>query len=303
MSNLTTGKIQSMFSSESVQKRLNEILGKNAPTFATSVMQCVKSNELLSQAEPSSVIGAAMTAATINLPINNNIGFAYIIPFREKQPDGTYMVKAQFQLSYKGFIQLAQRSGQFQTLNVSDVREGEITGRNRLTGEMSFEWIEDDAIREKQKVVGYVGYFSLINGFSKTMFMSMDELNSHGKKFSQTFKKNFGLWKDDFDSMAKKTVIKLLLSKYAPLSIELGHAVNTDQAVITSDEDGNVDETKSISYPDNEKPEIDPEEERIMLLINGAKNQEELDFAKGFTSEKHLEAIKQKQKELNESKK
>jgi len=280
MSNLTTGKIQSMFSSENVQKRLNEILGKNATTFATSVMQCVKSNDLLSQAEPNSVIGAAMTAATINLPINNNIGFAYIIPFREKQKDGSYLVKAQFQLSYKGFIQLAQRSGQFETLNVNDVREGEITERNRLTGEITFDWIDNDSERNKKKVIGYVGYFGLVNGFSKTMFMSMEELNSHGKKFSQTYKKNFGLWATDFDSMAKKTVIKLLISKYAPLSIELGEAVKTDQAVITSDDDGNIDSQKSISYSDNEETTIDPDAERMRMLVDSVHNQDDIDFAR-----------------------
>jgi len=203
---LTTTKVQTLLSSESVKERLNEILGKRASTFATSVLQIIKSSDLLAQAEPNSVVGAAMTAATLNLPLNNSIGFAYIIPFNTKNKDGSSSVKAQFQLGYKGFLQLAQRSGQFKTVNVTEVKDGEILSRDRLTGDIEFSWIQDDLIREKTKTVGYVSYFSLLNGFQKNMFMSIDELNAHGGKFSKTFKQQYGLWKTDFDSMAKTTI-------------------------------------------------------------------------------------------------
>mgnify|MGYP000215203037 CR=1 FL=1 len=283
MSNVTTSQVQSLLSSDNIKKRLNEILGKKASTFSTSIMQIIKSNSMLQSAEPNSVVGAAMTAATLDLPLNNSIGFAYIIPFNTKNPDGSKSVKAQFQIGYKGFIQLAQRSGQFKTINVTEVKEGEIASRDRMTGEIEFNWIQDDQERLKRKTVGYLGYFALLNGFEKTMFMSIDELNAHGKKFSKTFNQQFGLWKKDFDSMAQKTVIKLLLSKYAPLSIDMQTAVQTDQATFND-----VDDVDDINYPDNEETKIDPDLERMRLLVDDAKTQEDIDFARSVITDKGL---------------
>lgn len=297
MANIVSTKndLKNILESDSVKNRLQEILGKNSATFATSIIQIAGQNSMLANAEPNSIVGAAMTAATLNLPLNNSLGYAYIIPFNEKQKDNSYKVKAQFQIGYKGFIQLAMRSGQFKTIHASDVKEGEIKKRDRLTGEMEFEWIDDDKERNKLKCVGYVAYFKLTNGYEATLFMSFDELNAHGKKFSQTFKKNFGLWATDFDSMAQKTVLKLLLSKKAPLSIEMQTAVKTDQASFNS-----VDDTEDISYIDHEEKEIDPNAERIMTLINGIENQEDIDFAREHVTEEYLPAFKKKIKEINE---
>lgn len=286
--------VKSLLDSESVQNRLQEILGKNAPTFATSVIQITQSNKLLANAEPNSIVGAAMTSATLNLPLNNNLGYAYIIPFGEKQKDGTWLQKAQFQIGYKGFIQLAMRSNQFKTINSTDIKNGEIKSRDRLSGNMEFEWIDDDDLRGKEKTIGYVAYFRLLNGYEATLYMSMEQLSKHAKKFSQTFKKGFGLWKDDFDSMAKKTVLKLLLSKKAPLSIEMQTAVQTDQASFNS-----VEDVEDISYVDNEETIVDADKERVMLLINSSETQEDLDFAKTHANEDYLDSIKKKQKEIN----
>lgn len=285
MSQITTQKtsVKSLIESESVKNRLEEILGKRASTFATSVIQIAQSNKLLAKAEPSSIVGAAMTAATLNLPLNNSLGYAYIIPFNEKQADNSYLTKAQFQIGYKGFIQLAMRSGQFKTIHSTDVKNGEISSRDRLTGEMEFNWILDDKKREKEKTAGYVAYFRLLNGYEATLYMSMDELNSHGKRFSQTFKKNFGLWKDDFDSMAKKTVIKLLLSKKAPLSIEMQTAVKTDQAAFNDAE--NIED---ISYVDNEVVETNPDIERQKILVDNIKTVEDLEFAETHVTDETL---------------
>lgn len=277
MSNVTTTKkgVSEILNSPTVQQKLKEILGKRASTFATSVVQITQSNAMLANAEPNSIVGAAMTAATLNLPLNNNLGYAYIIPFNERQKDGSYLQKAQFQIGYKGFIQLAMRSGQFKTIHTSLVKEGEITSRDRLSGVMEFKWMDDDREREKLKTVGYVAYFKLLSGYEATLFMSMDELNAHGKKFSQTFKKGFGLWKDDFDSMASKTVLKLLLSKYAPLSIEMQTAVETDQASFNDAEN-----TEDISYVDNTEVKKDPDAERMRLLVDEIKTQDDIDFAR-----------------------
>jgi recombination protein RecT len=168
---------------------------------------------------------------------------------------------AQFQLGYKGFIQLSQRSGQFQTLNATDVREGEIKEFNRLTGEITFEWSDD---RMQKPVIGYVAYFKLLNGFEKSLYMTVEELKNHGDKYSKTFKMKNGLWATDFNAMAMKTVTKLLLAKYAPLSVDMQRAVITDQSVIKDAE------TLDIDYVDNEEVEVDKEAERIRLMIEDA---------------------------------
>lgn len=251
-----------LFSQSNVKSKFEELLGKRASAFITSVLQIVSSNELLSQAEPNSIFHAAAVAATLDLPLNNNLGFAYIVPFKDNKKN---CVLAQFQIGYKGFIQLAQRSGQFQTISATPIYEGELVESNPLTG-FRFDFTK----RTSEKVVGYAAYFKLLNGFEKTLFMSADDLKKHGVKYSQTFKRGFGLWKDDFDAMATKTVLKLLLSKFAPLSIEMQKAVITDQGII-NDIDGN-----EIRYADNAEVVIDKEEERISLMIDDCKTVEEL---------------------------
>jgi recombination protein RecT len=130
---------------------------------------------------------------------------------------------------------------------VTDVREGELKGRNRMTGELEFDWIVDDAARLKAKVIGYVGYFKLLSGYSKTTYWSIAELEQHGVKYSQSFKRGYGVWKDNFDAMAKKTVLKLMLNKGdAPMSVEMQQAIKYDQSVI-------LDENGSHRYVDNQK--------------------------------------------------
>jgi recombination protein RecT len=290
--------VKSLLESESVKTRIEEILGKNAATFATSVIQIQQSNKLLVNADPQSIIGAALTSATLNLPLNNSLGYAYLIPFNEKQANGTYLTKAQFQIGYKGFHQLAMRSGQFKTIHATDVKEGEIESRDRLTGEMTFNFIEDDNVREKTQTIGYISYFRLLNGFEAYHYMSSKEMEKHAKKFSQTYKKGFGLWKDDLYSMALKTVLKLLLSKKAPLSIDMQKAVETDQASFK-----NEDEFEHI---DNKVIEIDPVAERVLMLLNDVKTQDDLDFVKGLEeaqTEEYLSIIKGIQTKLNKENK
>ena len=290
--------LKDLISSDDVKNRLEEILGKRASTFATSVLQITQQNNMLQNAVPSSIVGAAMTSATLNLPLNNNLGYAYIIPFNERQKDGSYLVKAQFQIGYKGFIQLAMRSGQFKTIHTTDVKKGEIVSRDRLTGEIEFNWIEDDEKREKTESIGYVAYFRLLNGYESTLFMSMSELQGHGKKFSQTFKKNFGLWKDDFDSMAKKTVLKLLLSKYAPMSIEMQTARDSDQAELKWNEE---EKTIDTDYIDNTEIEIDAEEERIKTFLENANTQDDLDIIYPQITEKFMALYKEAVKRVNKN--
>jgi recombination protein RecT len=276
----TTNKqlgIKQFFEQENVKNKFQELLGKRAPQFITSVLQIVASNDLLSKAEPMSVFNAAAAAATLDLPINNNLGFAYVVPFNTKQSDGTYKTLAQLQIGAKGFLQLALRSGQFTIVNTSDVREGEIKNHNRLTGQIEFEWIQNDKERLSKAVVGYVSYFKLLNGFEHTYYMTIEQLKQHGLKYSQTFKKGYGLWKEDFENMAKKSVLKLNLSKNAPLSIDMQRATAFDQSVIKDVETEDVeyvDATPKVSEV-IQKADIDKEKERIEMLIEDCKTEQD----------------------------
>lgn len=226
-------RLSSLLQTPDVQKRFQEVLGKKASGFLSSILSATASNPALKDCEPMSVISSAMIAATLDLPINASLGMAYIIPFKGK---------ATFQLGVRGLSQLALRSGQFKTLNVTKVLEGQITKHNPFTGEMEF---KNEA--DSEKVVGYLMYFKLLNGFEKYHYWTAEECDAHGKRFSQTYKRGFGLWKDDFDAMALKTVLKSGLTKYAPLSIEMQTAIEADQGVTI---DGTVTE-----YPDNPAPE------------------------------------------------
>jgi len=214
------------FDQDNVKRKLNELVGKNSAAFATSVLQIVNSNELLRNAEPQTVFSAACMAATLNLPINNTLGFAYIVPFKNRKA-GT--VEAQFQLGYKGFIQLAQRSGQFERLVALPVYAAQLISKDPING-FVFDWSKEPVGNEQP--VGYYAYFKLINGFTAELYMTKAEVDRHANKYSQTYKMGFGVWKDNFEAMALKTVMKLLLSKQAPLSIEMQQAQLADQSIV-----------------------------------------------------------------------
>jgi recombination protein RecT len=173
--------ISQALNSTDAKTKFQELLGKRSTQFITSVLSVVNNNALLKNASWQSIYQAAITAATLDLPINQNLGFAYIVPYKEKG-EGV----AQFQMGYKGFIQLAQRTGLYKTINVSDVREGEIEEFDRLTGQIKFNWIQDDS-RLNKKIIGYVSYFELLNGFSKLLYMTIEELEKHGSTFSKSY--------------------------------------------------------------------------------------------------------------------
>lgn len=221
-----TNEVTRYIKDENVGKRINELLKDRAPQFTTTLMAALNSNKALNNCEPQSVVAAALTAASMDLPINQNLGFAYLIPYKNKDGD-----VCQFQMGYKGFIQLAQRSGYYKTINATEVREGEIAKIDRLSGEIEFEWIEDDKQRESAKVIGYVAYFKLLNGFEKSLYWSVEKCKAHATRFSKSFKFGGGLWKDDFESMAIKTVLKQLISKYGPLNTQLQEAIVKDQTI------------------------------------------------------------------------
>ena len=219
---------------QNTQAYLQDVLGEKKETFVSNLTALVSNDTKLQECKPVTLMYAALTATSLDLPLDKNLGFAYVIPYKNNRERTT---EAQFQLGAKGIKQLAIRSGQFIGMNVTDVREGEIAGRNRMTGEMTFNWIEDDNERDKAKVVGYLAWFKLVNGFEKTKYMTVEEIKSHATRYSQTYsskndyvRKN-SKWATDFDKMAEKTVMKLLLSKDAPLSVDMQTAFRADQSV------------------------------------------------------------------------
>jgi len=225
------------------QDYLTTVLAEKKASFVNNITALVSNNAALQVCRPDTLMFASLKATALDLPLDQNLGFAYVLPYKDNK---TGVTSAQFQMGYKGFVQLALRTGQFKTLNATDVREGELVGKDFVTGELTFKEAEN---RESLPVIGYVGYFKLLNGFEKYLYMTMAEMKAHALRYSQTFKKGYGLWADDnmFDSMAKKTVIKLLISKYAPLSVEMRDAIKADQAVMQKPEE--------YDYVDNQEQE------------------------------------------------
>lgn len=270
-----------------VQAYLGKVLGDRKEQFVTNCISLVSNNVNLQNCDPNTIMFSAMKATSLGLPLDNNLGFAYVLPYKNKKKN---IEEAQFQIGYKGIIQLAMRSGQFKTINVTDVREKEIIANNRLTGEIGFNWLNDED-RAKSKVVGYVAYFKLTNGFEKSFYMSIEKLQAHGQKYSKSYNTQFSNWKNMFESMAEKTVLKLLLSKYAPMSITQIHdAIKYDQAVVR--EDGKAD------YVDNKPETIDVDEivaekeiARIKKHIKEAKTVEVLSQVKDNLPTKELEDL------------
>lgn len=275
-----------------VKNRVEQLLGNRASQFILTLSSMVSNNEKLQVCEPASLFTAALTVTALDLPVNNNLGYAWIIPYKAK--DGkTY---AQAQLGYKAFIQLAMRSDKFKTLNVSDVRQGEYKGLDRLSGELNLEWVNDEAVRVKLPVIGYVAYMKLKNGFEKSYWMTADEARAHGQKYSAQFRKyKSGLWKDEFDSMARKTVIKLMLSKYAPLSTDMAKAQEVDQAVLMDEKTKYIDNQKESAQDVSEEKE----RKRLLAHIRNCKTLKSLEQCKSScVTEETVEAYQEKEKKL-----
>jgi recombination protein RecT len=244
--------LKNMLNAPSVMEQFQNALAKSAPTFVASVIDLYNGDSNLQQCEPKEVVMEALKAAVLKLPINKALGYAYIIPFNNSvkitDPTGkevwTKKMVPTFQMGYKGYIQLAMRTGQYRTINADAVYEGEIRKVNKLTGEIAF-----DGERKSDKTVGYFCYFELLNGFSKTIYMTVEQMANHAKRYSKGLKKDTtveGLialadlpmavesktvgWLGNFHGMALKTVIRILLSKYGYLSIEMQQAIENDYA-------------------------------------------------------------------------
>ncbi|MBQ9487166.1 MAG: recombinase RecT [Selenomonadaceae bacterium] len=234
--------LQQLLNSEPVKKRFEVLLNTSAPSFISSILAIVNNNSKLQNCTSFSIVSAAGIAAALKLPINPSLGFAFLVPYKNQ---------AQFQLGYKGLIQLAMRSGQYITLNSGAVREGQIKEIDFVTGGI----VRGEKISEE--IVGYVSYMELLNGFHKALYMTVDELKAHAAKYSQSYSydvdhnRKTSVWSTNFDAMAKKTVLKKLLSNFGIIAIDqqsadLVTALQADQSVITAE---------GFRYVDNEKGE------------------------------------------------
>lgn len=238
--------LKNMLNAPSVMEQFNNALAKSAPTFVASVIDLYNGDTNLQQCEPKAVVMEALKAAVLKLPINKALGYAFIIPFNNSVKDekGNWVKKMvpTFQMGYKGYIQLAMRTGQYRTINADVVYEGELRKANKLTGEIAF-----DGEKKSDKVVGYFCYFELLNGFSKTLYMTVEQMAEHAKRYSKGLKKETTVeslinlsnlpvapdsktvgWMGNFHGMAVKTVIRNLLGKYGYLSVEMQQAIVND---------------------------------------------------------------------------
>lgn len=231
------------FNSPAVKQKFSEVLDGNGQQFVASLLSIVTNNNLLAKATNESIMTAAMKAATLKLPIEPSLGMAYIVPYNRNEKQGNTWVKineAQFQMGYKGFIQLAQRSGQIRNINCDIVYKEEFLRYDKVYGTLHLKEEQVDS----GEVEGYFASLELINGFRKMIFWKKEKVIAHAQKYSKTYDKKIGdfksgtPWKTEFDAMAQKTLIKELLSKYAPLSTEL------QEAIIADNEDSNVNEVK-----------------------------------------------------------
>ena len=269
-----TALLRQELEKDGIKNRFNEMLGKKAAGFMSSIITVQNSNAQLKECEPMSIIGAAAVAATLDLPIDKNLGFAHIVPYGKV---------AQFQMGYKGFIQLAMRTGQYQTINACPIYDGEFISENRLTGEIVF----DFNAKKSDTIIGFAAYFKMINGFEKTIYWTKEKITNHAKKYSKSFNNSSSRWQQDFSVMALKTVIKSLISKWGILSIDMQTAILTDQAVLKSTEiedieyiDGtttdfeDVTETKAIETP-KAKSKYNSEAEVQQDLLKGALTTDE----------------------------
>ncbi|MEK6882404.1 MAG: recombinase RecT [Nanoarchaeota archaeon] len=244
--------IQNILSRQDVRERFEKMLGKKAQGFITSVLQIVSQDEKLAAADPMSIYNVAVTAATLDLPLNNNLGFAYCIPYNTTLPNKTKKVMANFQMGYKGYIQLAQRTGQYKNISATPIYEGQLKTANPLTG---YEF--DFNAKKSNKVIGYAAYISLTTGFEKTMYSTKEEVHAHAKQYSPTYGKDWSAWKSAEDDMCMKTVLKELVSKYGPLSIETQRANEVDE-LVSEDIKSQTETFTDAEYvqPNNELEEL-----------------------------------------------
>lgn len=228
---------------DAVRNQINSVVGgKNGPRFISSIVSAVQVNPALQECTNSSIVSAALLGESLNLSPSPQLGQYYMVPYDNRSKGAK---EAQFQLGYKGYIQLAIRSGQYKKLNVLAIKEGELIGFDPLNEEIDVSLITDEEKREAAPTIGYYAMFEYINGFRKALYWSRAKMEAHAKKYSPGYKRDlekgtsWTFWAKDFDDMAYKTMLRQLISKWGIMSIELQSAINADMAVVH--EDGTMD--------------------------------------------------------------
>lgn len=237
--------------SKSTKKLLQNTLKENAGAFAASIIDLYNTDTYLQECDPRAVFGECLKAASLKLPINKQLGFAYIVPYKKKKNNSEIIIP-QFQIGYKGLIQLAQRTGAYKYINADVVYDGEYKGSDKLTGKID---VSGEAASDK--IIGYFAYIETTNGFQKALYWDKDKVTAHAKKFSKSYNSTNSVWKTDFDAMAIKTVLRNLLTKYGYMSIEMANAVEAEDnagtaAEVMSQSDGESETTFSTDPKLNE---------------------------------------------------
>lgn len=228
--------------SDAYKRLINNTLGdpKRSAKFIAGITSAVATNQTLQECDAGSILSGALLGEALNLSPSPQLGQYYLVPFNVKTDTG-YEKKAQFQLGYKGYIQLAIRSGQYKKLNVLAIKEGELISYDALNEEIDVKLIDDEEERENAKTIGYYAMFEYTNGFRKTLYWSKNKMEKHAMKYSKGYaaKKGYTFWEKDFDGMAFKTMLRQLISKWGIMSVEMQEALSKDMAVIK--EDGTYD--------------------------------------------------------------
>lgn len=237
---------------DAVKNQINKVIGgRNGQRFISSIVSAVNNNPQLQGCTNQSILSAALLGESLNLSPSPQLGQYYMVPFKDKNNG----MVAQFQLGYKGYTQLAIRSGQYKKLNVLAIKEGELVRYDPLNEEIEVNLIEDEEKREKAETIGYYAMFEYINGFRKTLYWSKKKMQEHAKKYSQGYASDlrnnraWTFWSKDFDAMAYKTMLRQLISKWGIMSIDMVTAIDGDMGVVSYDQDGN----RAVEYVDNDE--------------------------------------------------
>ena len=249
---------------DAVKNQINNVIGgKNGPRFISSIVSAVQANPALQECTNPSILSAALLGESLNLSPSPQLGQYYLVPYANNDANTT---EAQFQLGYKGYIQLAIRSGQYKKLNVLAIKEGELIRFDPLNEEIEVRLIQDEEKRENAQTIGYYAMFEYTNGFRKAMYWSKAKMLAHAKKYSPGYRKDlskgtqYTFWSKDFDGMAYKTMLRQLISKWGVMSIDLQSAIDADMAVIREDGTKDYVENEQDIVQDQAFQETVPEE-------------------------------------------
>lgn len=236
--------INTYLQSEAVKNNIVSVIGReDSQRFISSVVSAVQGNQALTECTNSSILSAALIGHSLKLPQSPQLQMFYLVPYNNKKKDANgkeiTVKEAVFQLSYRGYLQLAMRSGQYRRINACDIREGELKSFNPITEEYVFDAITDYEKRKNLPVIGYYAYFEMTNGYKKEIYWSKEQMETHAKKYSMSYRKGWSssFWTTDFDAMALKTMIRQLVSKWGMMSVDMETAYQHDMAV--EDENGN----------------------------------------------------------------